>query len=191
MASLYPGGYDSFTQPGEFLDDPAHDQLHIELSDAVEAVQTELGLNPRGSFASVRARLDAHDRAGCTLRRLASLSLTGGGAETTITWDTEDADTSTFYPGSGSVITVPAGMAGIYGLTCRIVTASAAVAGSSIRIQMSGNAYLFDRSTSSTVFTSTLISPMSPGGQVTVSFLNAGTTVNLSSAIIYFYRVSI
>jgi len=190
MASLYPGGYDSFTQPGEFLDDPAHDQLHIELSDAVEAVQTELGLNPRGSFASVRARLDAHDRAGCTLRRLSSLSLTGGG-ETTITWDTEDADTSTFYPGSGATITVPAGMAGIYGLTCRVVTATSAAAGCSLRIQMGGNAYLLDRATSSTVFTGTLISEMSAGGQVTVSFVNVGSTVNLTSAIIYFYRVSI
>ncbi len=118
------------------------------------------------------------------------MSLTGGG-ETTITWDTEDADTSTFYPGSGSTITVPAGMAGIYGLTCRVVTATAASAGCSIRIQMGGNAYLLDRATSSTLFTASLISPMSAGGQVTASFVNAGTTVNLSSAIIYFYRVSI
>lgn len=190
MATNYPGGYDNFPSPGTNLDDPPHDELHIDVQDAVEAIESELGLNPRGSFATVRARLDAHDRAGCTLRRLASMSLTGGG-ETTITWDTEDADTSTFYPGSGSTITVPAGMAGIYGVTCRVVTATAASAGCSLRIQMGGNAYLLDRATSSTVFTASLISPMSAGGQVTASFVNTGTTVNLSSAIIYFYRVSI
>lgn len=190
MTTNYPGGYDSFDDPGTNLDNPPHDQLHIDLNDAVEAVQAELGLNPRGSFSTVRARLEAHDRAGCTLRRLSSLSLTGGG-ETTITWDTEDADTSTFYPGSGATITVPAGMAGIYGLTCRVETASAASTGSIIRIQMGGNGYIFDRSTSATLFTGTLISGMGAGGQVTVTFVNAGTTMNLTSAIIFFYRVSI
>jgi hypothetical protein len=36
-----------------------HSQLHNDTADAVEAVQAELGVNPRGSYATVVARLDA------------------------------------------------------------------------------------------------------------------------------------
>ncbi len=61
MASSYPAGLDSFVNPTDLdtMDDPPHATQHADVNDAVEAVQAELGLNPRGSEATVRARLDA------------------------------------------------------------------------------------------------------------------------------------
>lgn len=58
--SSYPGGLDSFVNPtsADALDDPPHDEQHANANDAMEAVQAELGLNPAGSQATVRARLD-------------------------------------------------------------------------------------------------------------------------------------
>jgi len=53
----YPDTLDSFQTPGTSLDSPAHDELHTEVSTAMSAVQAELGLLPKGSDASVAARL--------------------------------------------------------------------------------------------------------------------------------------
>lgn len=82
MTTNYPGGYDSFPTPGTNLDDPPHDELHIDVQDAVEAIQAELGLNPRGSYASVRARLDIGwqliHTAGFTVESSVAVPITGG-----------------------------------------------------------------------------------------------------------------
>ncbi len=60
MTTSYPGGFDAFAAPGTNLSStPNHDDMHIDVQDAVEAIQAELGLNPRGSSASVAARLAA------------------------------------------------------------------------------------------------------------------------------------
>ncbi len=58
--SDYPGQIDSFVNPtdSDTLDDPPHDAQHADVNNAIVAVQNELGINPRGSFASVRQRLD-------------------------------------------------------------------------------------------------------------------------------------
>lgn len=63
MPSDYPAAIDSLTNPGDTdtLDDPPHDDLHTDANDAIVATQTELGVNPRGSYSDVRARLDALD----------------------------------------------------------------------------------------------------------------------------------
>lgn len=60
MATNYPGGLDSFTNPvaANKLYSPSHSQQHTDLNDAVEAIQIELGRNPSGSYATVRDRLD-------------------------------------------------------------------------------------------------------------------------------------
>ena len=64
MASTYPGAVDSLVRPDST--DPlsdGHAALHNATSDAVEAVQTELGVNPSGSEATVAARLTAAESA--------------------------------------------------------------------------------------------------------------------------------
>ena len=64
MASTYPGAVDGLVRPDST--DPlsdGHAALHNATSDAVEAVQTELGVNPSGSEATVAARLTAAESA--------------------------------------------------------------------------------------------------------------------------------
>lgn len=62
MTTSYPGAYDAFAAPGANLSDtPNHDDMHIDVQDAVEAIEAELGLNPSGSAATVAARLNAID----------------------------------------------------------------------------------------------------------------------------------
>ena len=65
MATNYPGSLDSITAvTGATLTNASvggrtHSQLHNDTADAVEAVQAELGTDPAGTYATVKARLDA------------------------------------------------------------------------------------------------------------------------------------
>jgi hypothetical protein len=65
MATNFPGSVDSFPRPtsSTTMDASGYegDVVIDNLSDALEAVETELGTNPSGSFATVKARLDAMD----------------------------------------------------------------------------------------------------------------------------------
>lgn len=69
MATNYPSGLDSFTapNPGDALGSSTtgrkHSERHRDIEDAVEAIETELGVDPSGASASVVARLDALDSA--------------------------------------------------------------------------------------------------------------------------------
>lgn len=63
MASAYPGGLDSFTNPvSTDLTNSVtvpHATQHADLNDAVEAIQAELGIAPSGASATLVARLGA------------------------------------------------------------------------------------------------------------------------------------
>ncbi len=61
MATNYPGAVDSLTNPGagDALTSPSHSAQHANANDAIEAVQTELGTDPSGSAATVKARFEA------------------------------------------------------------------------------------------------------------------------------------
>jgi len=65
MATNYPGALDSLTNPTatDTLDSATvpHASQHTDINDAVEAIEGELGTNPKGTFASVKARLAAGD----------------------------------------------------------------------------------------------------------------------------------
>lgn len=67
MATAYPGAIDSLTNPtaSDNLDTALvlHTSQHTNVNDAVEAIETELGTNPKGAALSVKARLDAVDAA--------------------------------------------------------------------------------------------------------------------------------
>jgi len=60
MPSSYPGGYDALTNPagGDDLTSPSHSGQHTDANNAIEAIQAELGLDPAGAQATVKARLD-------------------------------------------------------------------------------------------------------------------------------------
>lgn len=65
MPSSYPGSLDELNggvgTSGQALSSPDHPTHHTALADAVEAVQGELGTDPSGGAATVKARLDALD----------------------------------------------------------------------------------------------------------------------------------
>ena len=62
MASNYPSGLDSFTNPAgtdNLAAGIGHAAQHANANDAIEAIESTLGLNPQGASATVKARLDA------------------------------------------------------------------------------------------------------------------------------------
>lgn len=67
MATAYPAAIDNFTDPtaGDNLNTAGvvHATLHTNVNDAVNAIENELGTNPKGAALSVKARLDAIDTA--------------------------------------------------------------------------------------------------------------------------------
>jgi hypothetical protein len=60
LATSYPAALDTFTNPTstDTLNSPSHSQQHSDANDAIEAIQAELGTDPAGSYATVKARLD-------------------------------------------------------------------------------------------------------------------------------------
>lgn len=65
MTTNYPASIDNFVNPAgtATLASPDHAGQHTDINDAVEAIETELGTSPKGSKASVKARLDDVDTA--------------------------------------------------------------------------------------------------------------------------------
>lgn len=60
MASSYPGSLDALSNPaGTDLLSTGHAAQHGNVNDAVEAVQSTLGVNPQGGAATVAARITA------------------------------------------------------------------------------------------------------------------------------------
>lgn len=47
MPTSFPGGLDSLTNPtsGQFLNNPAHDEQHANVNDAIEALETKVGVD--------------------------------------------------------------------------------------------------------------------------------------------------
>jgi hypothetical protein len=65
VATSYPGSLDSWSNPTSTtaMNNASfyHDELHSNHNDAIEAIEGELGTNPSGSYATVKARLDNTD----------------------------------------------------------------------------------------------------------------------------------
>lgn len=61
MATNYPGSLDSLTNPaaGDALNSPSHAGQHANANDAIEAIEAELGTDPAGASATVKARFEA------------------------------------------------------------------------------------------------------------------------------------
>ena len=65
MATSYPNALDNFTNPTstDTLNSATvpHADQHANANDAIEAIEGELGTNPKGAKATVKARLDDVD----------------------------------------------------------------------------------------------------------------------------------
>jgi hypothetical protein len=67
MTTVYPSSLDSFTNPTatDKLNSVTvpHHQQHADLNDAVEAIETVLGLNPAGAHLTIKDRIIASEDA--------------------------------------------------------------------------------------------------------------------------------
>jgi hypothetical protein len=67
VATNYPGSLDTFDtiasdkKTSDSVGGRTHRDMHNDVADALEAVQAELGTDPAGTFATVKARLAAYD----------------------------------------------------------------------------------------------------------------------------------
>ncbi len=79
MATNYPSGLDSLSNPaGSDALSTGHASQHTNANDAIEAIEGELGLNPRGGSATVKARIDAIEaNSWVTSARIADATITG------------------------------------------------------------------------------------------------------------------
>ena len=79
MATNYPGSLDNFTNPTSAspINSPSHADQHSNANDAIEAIEGELGTNPKGAKATVKARLDDVDTSIATKAPIASPTFTG------------------------------------------------------------------------------------------------------------------
>ncbi len=81
MASSYPGALDALTNPTatDTMDSVTvpHATQHANANDAIEAVQAELGTDPAGASATVKARLDTLDTTVAAKAPAASPTFTG------------------------------------------------------------------------------------------------------------------
>ncbi len=104
----YPSSLDTFTTVVDGVDDvmAAH---HNSKATAIVAIETELGLNPRGSYADVAARLDRQDVIGADIYRAStSTADTASGTRTMTGFDATRRSDPGFTVNLGTgTITVP------------------------------------------------------------------------------------
>jgi len=108
MASLYPGALDNLANPSATTTMNtsgalAHAAQHSNVNDAVDAIQVELGLNPKGTYGSVLARLADASYIGHT-HTGAALGLAGTPVGTT---DTQTLTSKTISGASNSLSNIP------------------------------------------------------------------------------------
>ena len=112
MTTQYPGGIDDFANPtaGDPLDSTTvpHATQHANINDAVEAVERELGTNPKGSKASVKARLDTVDATTITGTSPVTTSGSLGAGNLTVGVNASSANTANYLVqrNSDGVVTV-------------------------------------------------------------------------------------
>lgn len=195
MATGYPNSVDNTTLlptnsgVGETLADFPHDELHGNVNDAVRAIETELGTNPKGGSASVKARLDAMPiRAGCTLTATSGVLAAAG--STGVVWLTEVVDTNGYISAPHTTVTIPAGLGGIYGVHVHVETDSSGILGVSLTCE---NVIQFADADSADGVGANLsyIGPLAATDVVQVSVNNPGSEANIVSAVLSVYRISL
>jgi len=67
--ATFPAAVISFTDPTSTskLNSPSHSDQHIDVNGEVEAIETELGVDPAGDYSTVVTRLDNDDKWGQVL----------------------------------------------------------------------------------------------------------------------------
>ncbi len=188
MASVYPGALDTFDPVPATLAGPVtHEELHEQLVNALAAVQSELGTDPAGAYATVKARLDAIVGFSGTRSTVAVPT----GTFTDLVWSSESVD-SDGYCSNSATITVPAGRGGLYSIAVRAVMASSVAYNLTpgIRILINGNTWDFPVFGAAAYFTATAVIPLAAADTVKVQvYQGSGGSINCNSAEIHLRRV--
>lgn len=183
MASNYPGALDTFTDKTNDVDNV--DASHVNnLQDAVEAIQGELGTDPAGASATVKARLDALDT---TVSGKAASSHTHAAADlasgtiATARLGSGTASSSTYLRGDQTWATVTGGVSSVVGQT-GAVTGTQIVADATVAAALAAKAAL-----ASPTFTGTPAGPTAAAGTsttqlATTAFVQAAVGASLFSA---------
>lgn len=112
MATAYPAAIDNFTDPtaGDNLDTAGvvHATLHTNVNDAINAIETELGISPKGVAASVAARLTAIEAAAAGKVNSSALGAASGVATLDVGSQlVQNVDASKISSGSIAVARIP------------------------------------------------------------------------------------
>ncbi len=188
MASSYPGALDTFDPVPATLAGPVtHEELHEQLVNALAAVQSELGTDPAGAYATVKARLDAKEGFEAATSGTVSVANT---TFTDLVWATESYDPSGYGAGTAT-LTVPAGMGGWHVVTVRAVMASAVTPSQTpwIRFLLNGATWDVAVSAAAGYMCATLAAPLSAGHTLKAQLYQAsGGAINCTAANIYLRR---
>lgn len=184
---------------GVYLRSNAATPAYTDLSDYVEyddgdafwTVGSERVYQSSGSAArlgdnpAINTLNELVARVGCTLTRTTNQSMPTV-TLTDISWTTEVVDTHGFIAVTGSIITIPAGCGGIYGISVRTVFDAAIVGYTRITAL---TPYSFVVAAGGQGAAATVV-PLAAGDQVTISVLNNSATANLTSARVELYRLT-
>lgn len=127
MATSYPGAIDSLTNPTttDTLNTPSHAGQHANANDAIEAIETAIGVK-------YGARVLA--------KRTTNLAIVTG-TDTLVALTAEDFDTDSFHSTSVNTdrLTIPANMGGVYLIIAQLQwDSSTAGSGRTVRIWKNG-----------------------------------------------------
>lgn len=141
----------------------------------------------------------AAGRTGAALRRANTQSIAAGGSPKNISWDTSDFQSDSFVTvnaTTGTTLTIPSGVGGLYSISWQISMASGTtfsrlfgqvtVGSVNYRVVLGG-------STTETIISGSVTLPLAAADTFTVDVFqnNAGATaVNLNSAYLWAYRIA-
>lgn len=103
MSTVYPAAIDVYL---ELVDGETIFAVHVnDPRDAITAIETELGTNPKGTFSDLKDRVRLW---GARVRRTTNQSISSGGSGDLITFDAQRYDTDDFWDaGSPTKLTCP------------------------------------------------------------------------------------
>ena len=131
----------------------------------------------------------AAGRTGATLPRSAQQTIPTA-TETTVSWDTETADTDGFITVPSGTVTIPAGLAGLYMLTVRTEwSAGVGGLGGYIAAKRNGTPWITQLPANTSAGTHSMVIPWAVGDTLTVGVLHTASGSLAMTGRLDFYRI--
>lgn len=130
---------------------------------------------------------DAVNRHGCHIERSTNQTLPAS-TTTDATWPTETDDTDGYYTPTGSTVTIPTGLGGIYVISFSLDTDITSL--SNLRVDISGSDHLFEP-VGGESFAGSLVLPLAAADTVKLQVGNGAGAGNISDGFLSVYRLSI